>query len=105
MVSDGVKYPSIDPITGGEFVRAEEGSSLALAVSGTALCNLKDQISEVEYPGGLLLRCRGAEMVKTCNCGMFFAVGFHDKFMVMGYGCDAPSNMFLDDVLCAGRRL
>ena len=32
--------------TGGEFVRAEEGSSLALAVSGTALCNLKDQISE-----------------------------------------------------------
>ena len=48
---DGVKFPSIDPITGGEFVRAEEGSSLALAVSGTALCNLKDQISEVEYPG------------------------------------------------------
>ena len=46
MVSDGVKYPSIDPITGGEFVRAEEGSSLALAVSGTVLCHLKDQINE-----------------------------------------------------------
>jgi len=45
-VSDGVKYPSIDPITGGEFVRAEEGSSLALALSATVLCNLKDQISE-----------------------------------------------------------
>ena len=49
-VGDGVKYPSIDPITGGEFVRAEEGSSLALAVSGTVLCHLKDQINEVEYP-------------------------------------------------------
>ena len=36
-VGDGVKFPSIDPITGGEFVRAEEGSSLALAVIGTAL--------------------------------------------------------------------
>ena len=47
---DAVKYPSIGPITGGEFVRAEEGSSLALAVIGTALCNLKDQISEAEYP-------------------------------------------------------
>ena len=42
VVSDGVKYPSIDPITGGEFVRAEEGSSLALAVSGTVLRHLKD---------------------------------------------------------------
>ena len=46
VVSDGVKYPSIDPITGGEFVRAEEGSSLALALSATVLFNLKDQISE-----------------------------------------------------------
>ena len=45
-VGDGVKFPSIDPITGGEFVRAEEGSSLALALSATVLCNLKDQISE-----------------------------------------------------------
>ena len=46
VVSNGVNFPSIEPITGGEFVRAEEGSSRALAVNGTAPCNLKDQISE-----------------------------------------------------------